>query len=133
MKAIMDEVESIVAKYGGSCYECGPIDPDHVPFADYWTLPGQRICYQRRIDEMTRGGFARFEPRHRGLVVQNLCRTCALEMLRQEMIETLRFDDEPWSLARIGGVAGLRHRFTRAVSGSGTTRRSSQVRSVPQA
>jgi hypothetical protein len=32
--AIMDEVEAIVRKYGGLCFECGPIGPDHVPFAE---------------------------------------------------------------------------------------------------
>jgi hypothetical protein len=34
MVAIMHDVDSIVAQYGGCCHECGPIDPDHVPFAD---------------------------------------------------------------------------------------------------
>jgi hypothetical protein len=32
--AIMNEVEAIVAQYGGCCVECGPIERDHVPFAD---------------------------------------------------------------------------------------------------
>jgi hypothetical protein len=32
--AIMDEVDAIVRKYGGICYECGPIGRDHVSFAD---------------------------------------------------------------------------------------------------
>src|SRR5262245_58429974 len=32
--AIMDEVNAIVERYGGLCFECGPIGPDHTPFAD---------------------------------------------------------------------------------------------------
>jgi hypothetical protein len=34
IKAIMDEVEAIVRKYGGICMECGPVGKDYVPFAD---------------------------------------------------------------------------------------------------
>jgi hypothetical protein len=30
--AIMDEVRSIADEYGGFLVECGPIEPDHVPF-----------------------------------------------------------------------------------------------------
>jgi hypothetical protein len=32
--AIMDEINAIVGKYGGTCIECGPIPGDYVPFAD---------------------------------------------------------------------------------------------------
>ena len=32
--AMMDEVQAIVRKYGGSCYEGGPVERDYVPFAD---------------------------------------------------------------------------------------------------
>jgi hypothetical protein len=32
--AIMNEVDAIVGKYGGACFECGPIGRNHVPFAD---------------------------------------------------------------------------------------------------
>lgn len=32
--AIMKEVDAIVGKYGGTCFECGPIGRDYVPFAD---------------------------------------------------------------------------------------------------
>jgi hypothetical protein len=32
--AIMNEVEAIVSKYGGTCFECGPVGSNHVPFAD---------------------------------------------------------------------------------------------------
>ena len=32
--AIMDEVNAIVERYGGLCFECGPIGPDHMSFAD---------------------------------------------------------------------------------------------------
>jgi hypothetical protein len=32
--AIRNEVETIVAKYGGYCYEWGPNEPNHVPFVD---------------------------------------------------------------------------------------------------
>jgi hypothetical protein len=35
MKAIMDEVNAIVDRYGGLCDECGPIEPDRTPFADF--------------------------------------------------------------------------------------------------
>ena len=38
---------------------------------------------------MTHAEFARFEAGHRGSTVQNFCRTCALEMLRQDIIEIL--------------------------------------------
>jgi hypothetical protein len=38
------------------------------------------------------------------LVVQNFCRTCALEMLRQEMIETLRLGDDPPSWESIRSI-----------------------------
>jgi hypothetical protein len=34
---IMDAVEAIVAKYGGCCHECGPVEPDHEPFADLFS------------------------------------------------------------------------------------------------
>jgi hypothetical protein len=30
----MNEVEAIVGKYGGDCFECGPVSPSYVPFAD---------------------------------------------------------------------------------------------------
>jgi hypothetical protein len=33
--AIMNEVNAIVEQYGGLCYECGPVDPDQAPFADW--------------------------------------------------------------------------------------------------
>jgi hypothetical protein len=32
--AIVDEVDAIVGKYGGSCSECGPIPESYVPFAN---------------------------------------------------------------------------------------------------
>jgi hypothetical protein len=32
--AIMDEVDGIVDPYGGWCVECGPVEPDNVPFAE---------------------------------------------------------------------------------------------------
>jgi hypothetical protein len=34
LAAIMNEVDAIVGKYGGVCFECGPIGRDYVPFAD---------------------------------------------------------------------------------------------------
>src|SRR5262249_1354751 len=34
IRAIMKEVDAIVGRYGGECFECGPIGPDHTPFAD---------------------------------------------------------------------------------------------------
>jgi hypothetical protein len=33
ISAVEKQVEGIVAKYGGSCVECGPVEPDYVPFA----------------------------------------------------------------------------------------------------
>jgi hypothetical protein len=53
--------------------------------AAYWDL--EPIDLDRRIDEMSRVEFTKFEAGHQGLVVQNVCRTCALEMLRQEILE----------------------------------------------
>jgi hypothetical protein len=38
--AIFKEVEVIVRKYGGSCFEWGPIEEGHVPFA--YLFEGQR-------------------------------------------------------------------------------------------
>jgi hypothetical protein len=35
MEAVMDEVESIVAPYGGACHECGPVAPGQAPFT-HW-------------------------------------------------------------------------------------------------
>jgi hypothetical protein len=32
--AIMDEVDAIVSKYGGTCIQCGPIPQDYVPFSN---------------------------------------------------------------------------------------------------
>jgi hypothetical protein len=32
--AIMHEVDAIVGRYGGMCFECGPIGRNHVPFAE---------------------------------------------------------------------------------------------------
>jgi hypothetical protein len=32
--AIMNEIEAIVGRYGGVCFECGPIGRDYVPFAE---------------------------------------------------------------------------------------------------
>lgn len=32
--AVFEEVNSIVDKYGGLCDECGPVEPDYVPFVD---------------------------------------------------------------------------------------------------
>jgi hypothetical protein len=46
-----------------------------------WSL--EPVELDQRIDEMTHAEFAKFEAGYRGLVVQNFCRTCALEMLRQ--------------------------------------------------
>lgn len=39
--AIMDEVDAIVGKYGGACFECGPIESDHIPFADLFKDTGR--------------------------------------------------------------------------------------------
>ena len=38
--AIMDEVDAIVGKYGGCCFECGPIGRDYRPFADMFKDSG---------------------------------------------------------------------------------------------
>jgi hypothetical protein len=32
MRAIWDEINAIVDRHGGDCWECGPILSDHVPF-----------------------------------------------------------------------------------------------------
>jgi hypothetical protein len=32
--AVMKQVQAIVWQYGGCCDECGPMEPDHLPFAD---------------------------------------------------------------------------------------------------
>jgi hypothetical protein len=40
---IMQEIDTIVRRCGGLCFECGPLEPDHVPFADFLAdglLPG---------------------------------------------------------------------------------------------
>lgn len=37
--ALWNEVDAIVSKFGGLCWECGPIEPDHVPFADLFPDP----------------------------------------------------------------------------------------------
>lgn len=34
ISAVMREVGAIVYKFGGACFECGPIGQDYVPFAD---------------------------------------------------------------------------------------------------
>jgi hypothetical protein len=34
---VMDVVDAIVARYGGMCSECGPVGPDHEPFADLFS------------------------------------------------------------------------------------------------
>jgi hypothetical protein len=39
--ATMREVAKIVDPHGGFCVECGPLEPDHVPF-DYLFGPEQR-------------------------------------------------------------------------------------------
>ena len=51
------------------------------------------IDLDRRIDEMTHAEFTKFEAGYRGEVVQRFCRTCALEMLRQDIVERLRLSD----------------------------------------
>ena len=42
INAIMMEVDAIVGRYGGLCFECGPIGPDHTPFADLFKDPASR-------------------------------------------------------------------------------------------
>ena len=39
--AIWIEVQAIVDRHGGDCFECFPLslDPNRVPFADLWKLP----------------------------------------------------------------------------------------------
>jgi hypothetical protein len=39
---LWDEVEAIVSQRGGCCYECGQMEPDHVPFVDLFTKPDER-------------------------------------------------------------------------------------------
>jgi hypothetical protein len=42
MSAIRNEVEAIVSKFGGMCYEGGPTERDQVPFADLFE-PAVRV------------------------------------------------------------------------------------------
>jgi len=35
--AIMDKIDAIVGRYGGQCQQCGPLEPDHEPFADLFS------------------------------------------------------------------------------------------------
>ena len=39
ISAIQSEVDAIVSKFGGLCWEWGPIGPDHVPFVDLFPDP----------------------------------------------------------------------------------------------
>ena len=46
IKAVMDEVNTIVERYGGHCIECGRIGKNYEPFADLFedTKHDQRLC-----------------------------------------------------------------------------------------
>jgi hypothetical protein len=47
--AIMDEVDAIVGKYGGTCFGCGPIGRDHIPFADLFKdIPAAEMSWPVR-------------------------------------------------------------------------------------
>lgn len=39
VNAIMQKIDAIVDRYGGLCYECGAMPPDHVPFEELFDGP----------------------------------------------------------------------------------------------
>jgi len=39
VNAIMHEIDAIVDRYGGLCYECGSMPSDHVPFEELFDGP----------------------------------------------------------------------------------------------
>jgi hypothetical protein len=41
VSAVMDEINTIVERYGGLCCECGLIPSDWVPFEDVFKLPNR--------------------------------------------------------------------------------------------
>jgi hypothetical protein len=65
------------------------------------------IDLDRRIDELSDAEFVQFEAGQRDTVPQNYCRTCALEMIRQEFLEMLQAFPEgetPPTLEEIRGT-----------------------------
>jgi hypothetical protein len=53
------------------------------------------VDLSRRIDDLSNAEFKKLEEGHRELVLQNVCRTCALEMLRQDIFEMFRMSEPP--------------------------------------
>ena len=53
INAVMDEVNTIVKKYGGRCIECGRIGKNYEPFADLFedTKHDQRLCQCQSVSK----------------------------------------------------------------------------------